>query len=280
MTFAARACCAPINREVNGVPQVLHFGASVRTREAGDDQPFFQYGPNARGADLHLANAPINTGRIGDEDTFWGLEAAGLWGPFSIQGEYAQLDVDLPGGALIRNNGSAGTPSALNPFIGVPDPDFTGWYVEGSWFFGGHKTYEDEGRWGRPKVNNPMFHGSGGWGGLQIVGKYDVLEMGDTGNARPCGIPRGRSQPEFRRRMRNDHALPGRKRNGHFGRHATPTRHCRVRRHEDLDRRRELVDDRVYAPDVPVLAIGSERLSDHAATAATGTNLRRSKERL
>ena len=150
--------------------QVLHIGGSVRTRDVGDDQPYFTYGPNARGADLHLANAPIRTGDIGEEDTFWGLEAAGLWGPFSLQGEYARLNVDLPGGTLIRNNGGSpnpGTPLALNPFIGVPNPEYTGWYIEGSWFFGGHKTYKDEGVWGRPMVNNPMFHGSGGWGALQ-----------------------------------------------------------------------------------------------------------------
>ena len=152
VTFAARAGWAPINRETNGVLQVLHIGGSYRLREAGDDQPYFQYGPNARGADLHMANAPINTGRIGEEDRFWGLEAAGLWGPFAIQGEYARLNVDLPGGSLIRSNNSVGTPQAQNPFIGVPDPEYTGWYIEGSWFFGGHKTYEDEGVWGRPVV--------------------------------------------------------------------------------------------------------------------------------
>ena len=58
VTFAARAGWAPINRETNGVLQVLHIGGSYRLREAGDDQPYFQYGPNARGADLHMANAP------------------------------------------------------------------------------------------------------------------------------------------------------------------------------------------------------------------------------
>ena len=51
LTFAARATVAPINREANGVPQVLHFGASVRNRQTGNDQAFFQY--RARGADLH-----------------------------------------------------------------------------------------------------------------------------------------------------------------------------------------------------------------------------------
>ena len=81
-----------------------------------------------------------------------------------------------------RSNSSSFGPTAPNPFVGVPDPDYTGWYVEGSWFFGGHKNYDEEGRWGRPTVNNPMFHGSGGWGALQLVGKYDVLDMSDTGN--------------------------------------------------------------------------------------------------
>ena len=64
-------------------------------------------------------------------------------------------------------------------------PEYTGWYIEGSWFFGGHKTYEDEGTWGRPVVNNPVFHGKGGWGALQLVGKYDVLDMSDNGNQVP-----------------------------------------------------------------------------------------------
>ena len=185
ITFAARAGWAPINRELNGVTQVLHIGGSVRTREAGDDQPFFLYGPNARGADLHLANAPIRTGNIGEEDTFWGLEAAGLWGPFSFRANMRVSTSIFRAERLSATTARRARRWQPNPFIGVPDPEYTGWYVEGSWFFGGHKTYKDEGVWDRPVVNNPMFHGSGGWGALQIVGKYDVLEMGDTGNQVP-----------------------------------------------------------------------------------------------
>ena len=182
-TFAARATLAPINRELNGVTQVLHFGGSVRTRDVGDDQQFLQY--RAKGADFNLANFAVQTGRISEGDTFWGLEAAGLWGPFSLQGEYSKLDVDLPGnGQFIRSNSTTGQPSAVNPFVGVPSPDYTGWYIEGSWFFGGHKTYDkEEARWGRPKVDNPMrWNEHGGWGALQLVGKYDVIDMSDTGN--------------------------------------------------------------------------------------------------
>ena len=118
---------------------------------------------------------------IGEEDTFWGVEAAALWGPFSLEGEYGQLMSvcpAVPSSATILR-GRVSSRLIANPFVGVPDPTFTGWYVEGSWFFGGHKTYENGGSMGRPKIYNPMFHGSGGWGALQLVGKYDVLDQSD-----------------------------------------------------------------------------------------------------
>ena len=186
VTFAARGTVAPINRQVNGVNQVLHFGASVRTREIGDDQPLLQY--TQRGADFNLANNVINTGRIGKEDTFWGLEAATLWGPFSLQGEYAHLDVDLPTSPLIgANPPSAGQlTTALNPFISstgvrTPSPEYNGWYVTGTYFFGGHKNYNKEGKWDRPTIDNPMRWNEGkGWGAIELVGKYDVLNMSDS----------------------------------------------------------------------------------------------------
>jgi phosphate-selective porin OprO and OprP len=198
LTFGARAYVAPINRETNGLPQVLQFGASFRNREAGNDQPLFAYGnetgQTTRAAELRLTNAPVVTGRIGDEDTFWGLEAAALWGPFALQGEYGQLDVDLPGGAFVPNNppGAGRLASTTNPFIGIPNPTFNGWYVQGSWFFGGHKTWEQGGRWGRPVVYHPMFHGTGGWGALQLVGKFDVLDQSDSAfnNAGGCRTTR------------------------------------------------------------------------------------------
>jgi phosphate-selective porin OprO/OprP len=214
LTMAARAFIAPINREPNGVPQVLHFGASVRNREAGNDQPLFTYGNNARGADLHLANAPDITGRIGDEDTFWGVEAAALWGPLAVQGEYGQLNVNLPGGALVRSNppGKGQLATIANPFIGIPDPTFNGWYVEASWFFGGHKTYEQGGKWGRPTIDHPMFHGSGGWGALQVVGKFDVLDQSDTtfNNAGGCGTTRlfPGSVPNAANNQLNSNSIP------------------------------------------------------------------------
>jgi phosphate-selective porin OprO/OprP len=202
IAFAARGTVAPINREVNGVNQVLHFGGSVRTRETGDGEPFFQY--QARAADLFLANRFVNTNRIGEGDTFWGLEAAGVWGPLSVQAEYAQLDVDLPTGAIIRNTSTSAAngiptgspfvvppaPTRANPFLGVPDPSFSGWYADVSYFLTGETRPYKDGVFQRVHVKNPVTWSKGtGWGAWQIAARYDVLDLSDAAFNRPLATP-------------------------------------------------------------------------------------------
>jgi phosphate-selective porin OprO/OprP len=177
--YSARLTLAPINREVNGVNQVLHLGASWRHRQeaedfrappAGstvlDDQPF-RY--RARGADLHLADRFVATPAVGESDDLVNLEAAFVWGPFSMQGEYAQLEVDTPN------------------VLGTVDPTYNGWYVDASyWLTGETRTYEAAtGEFGRPKVKHPLLwgQGGGGWGAWQIAGRYDELNLSDKNGA-------------------------------------------------------------------------------------------------
>jgi phosphate-selective porin OprO/OprP len=192
MAASVRGTWAPINREVNGVNQVLHLGASYRHRDAGtlnecsdfdnngstrcivDGDEFnalFQY--RAKGADLHLADRFVDTPQFSKADDMFILEAAFVWGPFSMQGEYAQLEAD--GVAPFRNQDIA---SAV-------DPTYDGWYVDASWYLTGEtRTYEaDEGIFGRPKVKRPLYGGSGGWGAWQIAGRYDVINLGDDAEA-------------------------------------------------------------------------------------------------
>jgi phosphate-selective porin OprO/OprP len=173
--YSARLTVAPINRDVNGVNQVLHLGVSGRHRDEAsdirsgsnfntvlDDQPF-RY--RARGADLHLADRFVATPFIGTNDDMLNLEAALVWGPFSMQAEYAKLWVE--------------TPSILN----TVDPDYDGWYVDASWYLTGEtRTYEaSTGEFGRPKVKHPVLwgQGGGGWGAWQIAGRYDVINLSD-----------------------------------------------------------------------------------------------------
>jgi phosphate-selective porin OprO/OprP len=172
-TGAARATLAPINREVNGVHQVLHLGASWRLREGAEDlrsaddptdpvnDQFFRY--RARGADLHLADRFVATPEIFDEDTFWGVEAAAIWGPVHVVGEYTELD------------------AKVSPIFDGSDPTYPAWYVEAGWFLTGETRGYKEGEFVGVKVKNPVLGGGkgGGWGAWQIAGRYDVIDLTD-----------------------------------------------------------------------------------------------------
>ena len=173
-TGSARATFAPINEDGH----VLHFGGSWRYRAGATENrsnvavandQFFRY--RARGADLHLANRFIATPQIFDRDTFWGLEAAYVHGPWSIQGEYTQLHGDV------------------SPLFNGPDSTYRGWYVEGSWFLTGETRPYKNGAFDRVKVLNPVFEG--GHGAWQLAARYDVLNLGDNATLIPtctmCG---------------------------------------------------------------------------------------------
>jgi phosphate-selective porin OprO/OprP len=181
-TGAARITWAPINRDVNGVHQVVHLGGSWRGRENAEDRrsastaaitnpfndEFFRY--RTRGADLHLADRFVATPQIFDEDQFWGVEGAVIWGPVHFVGEYTQLEGTIANdffAPITCCNGS--------------DPTYTGWYVEAGWFLTGETRSYNEGEFGRIKVKNPVLGGGkgGGWGAWQIAGRYDVLDLTD-----------------------------------------------------------------------------------------------------
>jgi phosphate-selective porin OprO and OprP len=202
LALSVRGTVAPINREVNGVHQVLHFGGSFRHRDAGtlndcgfevcfdDDDTtsdninetelsaLFQY--RARGADLHLADRFVDTPQFADEDEMFILEAAFVWGPFSMQGEYAETEAN---GFRFADN-----PNTELPFTdsgNTVNPTYFGWYVDASWYLTGEtRNYlGSEGIFGRTKVKNPVWGGSGGWGAWQIAARYDVLDLSDKAAA-------------------------------------------------------------------------------------------------
>jgi phosphate-selective porin OprO/OprP len=196
--WSVRGTWAPINRDVNGVHQVLHVGASFRHRDeaqdlrsgtnfgtVNDDQPF-RY--RARGADLHLADRFIATPFIGGDDDLVNLEAVAIWGPFSVQGEYARLDVNSVNPPFPCNQNGGSSPSVN---CQTANPNYNGWYVDASWYLTGEtRTYEgDTGEIGRPKVKHPVLwgEGQGGYGAWQIAGRYDVLNLADD-NAKIVGF--------------------------------------------------------------------------------------------
>ena len=160
-TFASRLTAAPINND----SQVLHFGASVRHRDDGSQLPLYRY--RQRAADLHLTDRFVDTGLIGEADTFWGAEFAWIWGPFSIQAEYARNQVDVP------------------VSIATASPTYDGWYVDASWYLTGEMRDYNKGVFSRPKVKRPV--NEGGPGAWQIAARYDVIDLSDQAAAIAAG---------------------------------------------------------------------------------------------
>ncbi|HEY7765541.1 MAG TPA: porin [Aestuariivirgaceae bacterium] len=204
-TGAARVTWAPINREVNSVHQVLHLGASWRGRDGAEDlrpdrdpdpldDEFFRY--RARGADLHLADRFVATPQIFDEDTFWGVEGAAIWGPVHVAGEYTELEADVGNFDVLCVPGSVG---CVNGRFPGSNPTYVGWYAEAGWFLTGESRGYKEGEFVGVKVKNPVLGGGkgGGWGAWQIAGRYDVIELSDkattfTGVTDVAGVTFGR----------------------------------------------------------------------------------------
>ena len=163
--YAVRGTAAPINSG----DTVVHLGASYRHRDAGTDRDsgatdLYRY--RAHGADLHLSDRFVDTASLAESDDYFGLEAAVVYNRFSAQGEWGSLNASVPQ-AIQRMS-----PSSLNP-------DYEGWYVEGSVFLTDDmRNYKAKaGEFSRVKVSNPVWGGSGGWGAWQLAGRYDAVDL-------------------------------------------------------------------------------------------------------
>jgi len=136
---------------------LVHIGASVRHREndEGDTTILYQQRPHH-----HVAKKFVNTGDIiADSDTFFGVELAGVWGPFSSQAEWGWMSTDL--------------------ISGGDNPTFSGGYIDFSYFITGEKRPYDynKGAFGRVKVKKPVFNG--GMGAWQVAVRYDRIDLTD-----------------------------------------------------------------------------------------------------
>jgi phosphate-selective porin OprO/OprP len=140
--------------------RLLHIAASGSYRDLiNGDEIRIRARPESRKTDVRL----VDTGDMGDvdEQTIWGAELAGVYGPASIQSEYIGTWLD-------RGNGNE-------------NPTFSGWYVLGSYFFTGESRGYDEslGRFTRVKVREPI--DEGGRGAWELAFRYSHLDLTDGG---------------------------------------------------------------------------------------------------
>ncbi|MFN2309058.1 MAG: OprO/OprP family phosphate-selective porin [Gammaproteobacteria bacterium] len=148
--FGARLSYAPWASQTG----VLHLGvaASMESPSLGDESARFRARPEANVDGTRL----IDTGSIADVDDIskYGIEAALVQGPFSLQAEYLA--------------------TSLSRAAGNPDADFDGYYVFGSWFITGEsRPYSAKsGSFGRVK---PAAQ-SGAW---EVAARYSNLNLTD-----------------------------------------------------------------------------------------------------
>jgi phosphate-selective porin OprO/OprP len=154
----ARATWAPVMTDT----QTLHLGIWGRQRDRGDQAGFnYQVRNNT-----NYGARYVSSGGIGDSDTMIGVEALYIAGPFSLQGEYANIDID-------RTNGLQQEANA--------------YYVAASWFVTGERRNMDvkKGELGRTKILSPMT--AGGFGAFELAARYDSADLTDITGVATAG---------------------------------------------------------------------------------------------
>jgi len=123
----------------------------------------------------------IDTGAIPAHDAgTLGGEAAGQWRSLFVEGEYESIHVD-------RSDGFA-------------SPNFSGWYVEGSWLITGESRVYNaaSAAFDGPVVAHPFSLEGGSWGALELAARYSEADLnfdpGLAGHAPPPDGIRGGDQ--------------------------------------------------------------------------------------
>lgn len=156
--WTVRGSYAPILTDTDKV----HLAAWARRRNHGDESAFnYAARPNTGYGD---AGRYLQAGAIGDKDTTFAAEAAWVHNNLSVQGEFAQIQVDR-----LRTVAGGGSDPKLN--VGYA---FVSW-----WPTGEQRNYEaTKGEFARPKILNPIT--AGGFGGVELLARYDYADLTDA----------------------------------------------------------------------------------------------------
>jgi phosphate-selective porin OprO/OprP len=149
---SARLACAP--RHAPG--RVLHAGLFGAYRSLRADTLRVRARPECHVDDTRL----VDTGAMTNAAAYAlaGLEAAAVFGPLSVQGEYLAMAVDR------EHDGT---------------PHFSGWYAFASWFLTGESRVYDAaaGKFECPRPSRAL--GEGGAGAWELGVRYSTLDLDD-----------------------------------------------------------------------------------------------------
>jgi phosphate-selective porin OprO/OprP len=147
---------APINEKT----KLIHLGVAGNYRapdakdQVNDNDLRFSYETS------HMSNLrPLDTGHISNINNIKmvGLEANGLYGPFTVGGEYTHTWLDL-------ENKSANV-------------EFDGWYGEASWTITGESRKYKTGKFYKVEPNKNFSFKNGGWGAWELATRYAEADL-------------------------------------------------------------------------------------------------------
>jgi phosphate-selective porin OprO/OprP len=171
-----RATYAPIEEK----GKVVHLGIAGNYRKPDDNGDVaqskalrFDYETNHM-SDLNLINTTVYDV---DNIKMLGLEAAGLYGPFSIGAEYTRmwLDRKLKGTRLGDAAGTAGTNTGNNNL------ELDGWYVDAGWTITGESRKYKAGRFFKVEPAKKFSLKNGTWGAWELATRYSAVDLNDGG---------------------------------------------------------------------------------------------------
>lgn len=138
--------------------QLLHLGLAYSHKWLDNASTRLRARPEG-----HLADYFVDTGdMVADSVDLLGTEAAWVQGPWSLQGEYMYALVDAETGG---------------------EPEFSGYYLQGSYFLTGeHRPYKKSaGAFGRVAPRRSFDPARGGWGAWEIGVRYAAVDLTDAG---------------------------------------------------------------------------------------------------
>lgn len=160
MSFLVRAHWAPLTEPT----KIVHLGGTVRYRDSGAEGTgttptnggtLFQYRVRP---ETNVGDRLADTGAIGAEDTWFGLEAATVMGPFWASAEYGMLKAENLSGV---------------------EYDFSSYNLQAGWFLTGEsRGYKvKSGEFDRTVPNAPV--AEGGMGAWELRARYDYIDLTD-----------------------------------------------------------------------------------------------------
>jgi phosphate-selective porin OprO/OprP len=155
-SFAGRITGLPWYKD-NG-KKLIHMGFSYSYQNAFENK--FEFDSEA---ETDFTEKFVSTGEFAAEYAhLYNPELALVFGPFSLQTEYTYVHVNTTGSISGQN------------------PDFTGFYVYGSYFLTGeHRKYDKkDGEFGRVRPNN-NFNWGKGLGAVELAARYSELDLSD-----------------------------------------------------------------------------------------------------